>query len=216
MTDFIVRKFEFADRESLLKIGADTAFFGEPIEAYLDDRQLFNDAFYSYYTDLNPKFTWVACSQDQVIGFLAGCIDTKQYEVVVSKKIVPFVLSGLIHGKYHLGKRSFQYLGGLIMGYLLREFPDTDLGAYPAHLHINIDVSWRGFGLGKRLIQNYLEQLSNLKIPGVHLHTTSQNKIACVLYKKMGFNILSENPDRFWTRLLGKKIENRCYGLKLQ
>jgi hypothetical protein len=36
--DFLIRPYESADRKALLQIAADTAFFGEPIEAVMDER----------------------------------------------------------------------------------------------------------------------------------------------------------------------------------
>src|SRR5687767_4188416 len=46
MPDITIRPFELHDRESVFRLAADTAFFGEPLEAYLDDRRLFCDSLY--------------------------------------------------------------------------------------------------------------------------------------------------------------------------
>lgn len=79
MTEFYIRPYRSSDRSRLFQIGADTTYFGDPIEVYLDDRQIFLDAFYSYYTDLEPGYSWVATSEGEVIGFLAGCVNTRKY-----------------------------------------------------------------------------------------------------------------------------------------
>ena len=55
MPELIVRPYRQGDRDAVHRIAADTAFFGEPVEAFLDDRRLFCDAFCSYYTDLEPE-----------------------------------------------------------------------------------------------------------------------------------------------------------------
>lgn len=91
-------------------------------------------------------------------------------------------------------------------------FSQIDNKTYPAHLHINIEQTWRGHGLDRKLIQAYLDQLSSLGVPGVHLETNSQNQIACNLYEKTGFKLLWANPDYFWTKWFGYNVENRCYG----
>ncbi len=44
-TALLVRPYEATDREAVHRIAADTAFFGDPIERYLDDRQHFLDLF---------------------------------------------------------------------------------------------------------------------------------------------------------------------------
>ncbi len=69
MPDVTIRSYEHPDRQAVLRIAAETAFFGEPLEIYLDDRRLFWDVFYRYYTDLESEHGWVACAGDQVVGF---------------------------------------------------------------------------------------------------------------------------------------------------
>jgi hypothetical protein len=69
MPEFVVCPIQSKDRESVFRIGADTTFFGDPIEAYLEDRNAFLDAFYAYYSDLEPEHTWVACADEAVVVF---------------------------------------------------------------------------------------------------------------------------------------------------
>ena len=35
----------------------------------MEDRNVFLDAFYAYYTDLEPEHAWVACADAAVVGF---------------------------------------------------------------------------------------------------------------------------------------------------
>ncbi len=139
MTDFMVRPYQPEDRESVFRIGADTAFFGDPIEAYMEDRNVFLDAFYAYYTDLEPEHTWVACADETVVGFLTGCIDSRLHGRKYRRFILPGLIDNILRGKYRFGKRSFGYLTGMLGGVLRGELTHTDLDIYPAHLHINVD-----------------------------------------------------------------------------
>ena len=215
MPDLVIRPYQSADRQSVFRIGADTAFFGAPIEATMEDRHAFLDAFYAYYTDLEPEHTWVACADGEVVGFLAGCVDTRAHDRKLMRVIIPHLTGNLLRGKYHFGKRSLHYIGGLLGGWLRREFTQVDLDAYPAHLHINVESGWRGYKLGQRLMEAYLGQLREFGVSGVHLNTTSLNEIACRLYEKMGFRLLDARPTRFWEKWFGHPVDNRCYGLKL-
>jgi ribosomal protein S18 acetylase RimI-like enzyme len=217
MADLSVRFYQPTDRQDVFRIGADTAFFGAPIEAYMEDRNVFLDAFYAYYTDLEPERILVACGDDgEVVGFLTGCVNTTLYEQNLMRVIMPKLIGNLLRGKYHFGKRSLRYFGGLLGGLLRREYTHIDLISYPAHLHINVDLAWRGKGLGQQLMETYLEQLREVGVPGVHLETTSLNETACRLYARMGFRLLDARPDRFWAKWFGRPVENRCYGLKLR
>jgi ribosomal protein S18 acetylase RimI-like enzyme len=213
--EILVRPFRFDDRAGLLKIAADTANFGDPIEAYLDDRWIFLDSFYSYYTDFEPEHAWVVDAGGDVVGFLTGCIDTRWHDEILKKKIVPVVLGYVLKGKYHFGRKSWSYLYRIGRAALGGEFAHVDVTQYPAHLHINVDARFRGCGLGRKLIDAYLGQLRGLGVPGVHLETTSMNATACRLYEKVGFRLLDARPTRLFEGVTDEPVENRAYGMIL-
>ncbi len=210
-----VRPFQPTDREAVLQIGADTAFFGAPIERYMEDRRMFMDGFYSYYTDYEPEHTWVACDGEQVAGFLTGCIDSKRHNQVFQRKILPGLIWKFASGYYHPGPRTWQYIRAAMGAALRGEIPGADETRYPAHLHINLLPAWRGFGLGRKLIEAYICQLTALGVPAVYLQTTSMNVVACRLYEKVGFHLLGARLTRMYAHLVDQPVENRCYGMEL-
>jgi ribosomal protein S18 acetylase RimI-like enzyme len=213
--DATIRHYQTADQQKVLEISADTAFFGEAVEAFLDDRQLYMDAFGRYYTDQEAQYAWVAENLEGVVGFLFGCADTPLHAKRWRSYILRVVLLKAVSGKYKLGKKTASFAWGMLMGSLRDEQANIDLMEFPAHLQIDIRDGYRGAGLGKKLIEAYLEQLQGMNICGVHLETTSHNEAACHLYEKIGFHMLDEKPNRFWTRMLGYAVYNRSYGLKL-
>jgi ribosomal protein S18 acetylase RimI-like enzyme len=215
MNDLIVRPYQKSDREAVFRIGADTAFFGAPIEAYMEDRNLFLDAFYAYYTDVEPEHAWVASVDSKVVGFITGCVDSRAQSNKYMRFILPRLLAKVFTGKYKVGRRTFGYFSGLFGGFIRREFPHADWKIYPAHLHINVDSDWRGYKLGQRLMQAYLDQLKSLGIQGVYLDTTTLNEAACRMYEKFGFRIIDARPFRYWSRWFKKPVQNLCYGLLL-
>ena len=215
MPELTIRPYQPKDRESIFRIAADTAFFGAAIEAYMEDRNAFLDAFYAYYTDLEPEHAWVACAEDVVVGFLTGCVDSAAHGRKFTRLVLPGLIGNLLRGKYRFGKNSLSYLAGMLAGLLRGEFTHADLESYPAHLHINVDLAWRGRGLGQKLMETYIQQLRGLGVQGVYLETTSLNEVACRLYEKMGFILLETRPDRFWAKWFGHPVDNRCYGLNL-
>jgi ribosomal protein S18 acetylase RimI-like enzyme len=207
--------FQDSDREAVFRIAAETAFFGGPLEAFLDDRRLFWDIFYRYYTDMEPEHGWVACVNGQVVGFLMGCVDTDLRHKRWRAKILPGVAGNILIGHYRIGRLTLRYLFRLAMAGLRKEFAHADLQRYPAHLHINILDGFRGYGLGKALMQAYLEQLRLAKVTGVHLMTTNLNQSALRLYERLGFLLLDSRPTRIWEGFFDTPVENQCYGLKL-
>ncbi len=215
MTSFSVRPFQPTDRAALFKIAADTAFFGAPIEAYMEDRNLFLDAFYAYYTDHEPEHAWVACAEDAVVGFLTGAADTRRQERVTSRQVIPRVAWRALTGRYRIGPKARGYIAAAGRAARKREFPSADLQLYPAHLHINLNAAWRGFGLGRRLMEAYLDQLRGLGVPGVHLGTTSLNVAACQLYERMGFRLVGARRSDMYAHLVSEPLEMRCYARAL-
>ncbi len=215
MSGLCVRPYEPADRAAVLKVAADVAFFGEPLEAFLEDRWLFAEAFCAYYTDREPEHAWVACADGQVVGYLLGCLDTRAQRRRWRREVLPRLLWRALGGRYRLGRLTARYVLAHARGLLCGEFPRVDSASYPAHLHIGIAAPWRGHGLGRRLLEAFLAQARAAGVRGVHLETTSQNVAACRLYERLGFRLLDARPTRLWARLIPGPVENRCYGMAL-
>jgi GNAT superfamily N-acetyltransferase len=212
----IIRPFQPADREALLQIGAETAFFGQAIEHYMEDRRIFVDAFYTYYTDYEPEHAWVASEGKRVVGFLTGCVDSRAQARVMQRRIVPGLLLRFLSGHYRMGPKTWRYFRGVAAAALRSEIPPVDLVRYPAHLHINLLPDWRGKGLGSGLIQAYLQQLAQLSVPGLHLETTNLNEAACRLYERMGFHLLASHETRMYAAFVDRPVELRAYGRKVE
>ena len=211
----VIRLYQAADRQAVFRIAADTAFFGEPVENFLEDRRLFCDLFYRYYTDFESANAFVACADETVVGFILGSLDTRRQRRRMWRLLLPDVLQGLILSRYRLGPQTWRYGFNLLKSGWRGEYPHCDLTRYPAHLHINIDGSWRSQGIGRRLMQAYLAHLEALDVPGVHLNTTNLNLAACSLYERLGFVLLDARRTGLWEQALPQVVENRCYGLQL-
>lgn len=216
MTAFSFRHLRQEDKASVRLIAADTAFFGEPVEAFLDDRELFNDTFTAYYLDYASEYCWVACRGEKVIGYLLGCLDTASQQKTWAGRILPDVLKKFISGRYRFGSKTFFYSLALGISAIKRELTQIDLSRYPAHLHINIDQEWRGQGIGRKLLEGYIQQIHSTGAPGIHLHTTSYNRAACFLYESIGFQALDHRKTGSWSRWVQAPIENIGYGLRLE
>jgi ribosomal protein S18 acetylase RimI-like enzyme len=210
-----VRPFETKDREALHQIGADTAFFGEPVEHIMEDRRIFIDRFYVYFTDYEPEHTWVACVDERVVGFIVGCINGKVYEETQKKVILPGMMKKFFRGYYRPGFKTFRYIWSGFTAVRRGEIPEADETIYPAHLHINLLPAARGLGLGRKLMEAYINQLKELGIPGVYLQTTTLNMEACKLFEKVGFQLSGSRPNHMYTYAIKQPFENLCYVMKL-
>ena len=211
-----VRPYREADREAVMRIAADSAAFGEPVEAFLDDRRLFCDAVYRYYVDFEPEHAWVAVVEHDVVGFLVGCTDMARRDRCMATRILPRLAWGLLRGRYRVGRRTWRFALDELGALARREFPPVDLSAVSGASPHNVDAAWRGTGAGRRLMEAYLAQLLSLGVPGVHLRTTSLNTAAVALYTRIGFRLLGARPTRLWAHVTAQPVENRCYGLRIR
>ena len=216
-----IRPYQENDRQGVYRVAADTVFFGEPVETFLDDRRLLCDAFVKYYLDFEAEYAWVAAIGDgsvvdRIAGYLTGCVDSaSQLKKRLRWTIVPLFWNVLL-GKYLIGGKTWRHARAMLGGILRREYPHVDYGKYPAHLHINVDVSMRGRGLGRRLMGAYLDQIRHLGVPAVFLSTTTANEAAIRLYERQGFRLLEGRRTKVWNYLMERPVENCCYGLKLE
>jgi ribosomal protein S18 acetylase RimI-like enzyme len=210
-----IRLYQPADRDAVHRIAADTAFFGQPVEAFLPDRQFFSDAFTAYYTDEEPEHLWVADVEGHVAGYFAGSLAGSRLEA--GRHALLRVARGLAGGRYHGLSEAVRYGLRLVGASLRGEYPSPSLQEYPAHLHINLDGAYRGRGLGRQLMDAGLAGLATAGSPGVHLNTTSYNAAAVAMYEKMGFILLGSHPTKLWEPWLPDvAIENRVYGKSLR
>ncbi len=80
--------------------------------------------------------------------------------------------------------------------------PDWLVGPYPSHLHINLLPRLQRRGLGRRLVERWLETIRSLGSPGVHLGVNAANIRAMAFYRACGFRELArrapEMPRAVW------------------
>lgn len=212
----IIRPYVALDRPAVRHIYADTAFFGEPVEAFFDDRHLFADLGIDVYLHSFAEHALVAEQADEVVGYVLGSPggDGDVHRRMLSR--VPGVVGRVLRGRYRLGRKTAAYFvdnawAGLRGGLL--EIRDPQ---YPANLHINLSRGYRGRGLGSRLLGAYLEHLRALGVAGVHAVTTDRNPGAARLFEEAGFRLLERRATPVWRRYVAGEVALLGYGLGLE
>lgn len=208
-----IRHYRPEDREAVWTLMADTAFFGEPVEAFFDDRRLYCAALAAYYTDYEPERLWVAEVAGNVVGYVMGCGDSRRRMRISCTRVLPAALRGILQRRYHVGKKTLRYALRLLQEYLEHSVPTIPLDQFPGHLHINVAASAHRQGIGRTLLETSLAQFWTTGICGVHLFTTDRNRAACHLYESLGFRLLDARPTRRWRGLVAGRVQNRVYGI---
>lgn len=212
--DIIIRPFNENDRESVRRICAETAFMGESADNFFDDKELFADFAISYYTDYEPESLFVAEYKDKVLGYLAGCGDSKRCSAISQSRILPQAILKSIQRGVIFKPKTRRFILNVMKSFVKGEFKrPCFFDEYPAHLHINVDKDARSLGIGVMLMNKFLEYLRGKNIPAVHLSSVS--KIGQVFFSKSGFNILYSQRMTYFDYLVKEPVNLVYFGKKL-
>lgn len=179
-----MRPYEPRDRAAVRRICHATGFMGEPADWYWRHGESFADIWSGYYTDREPDSCFVAVRGGEVVGYLAGCVDTRSAPPA-SKALADAAL------RYALFVRpgTARFLWRGVIDSLRDGAPHevVDDPRWPAHLHINLAPSGRGLGAGSALMTAWLDRLAALGSPGCHLGTMLENRRAVAFFQRHGF-----------------------------
>lgn len=201
MGDFVIRPYQSTDRQSVRNICYETGFMGEPVDWLWPDKESFADLFTIYYTDVEPESAFVveAISDDRtgdsrqpnkIIGYLTGCIDTRKIpsHIDIAFKHLFMRALPLRPSMARILWRSARdiVVDAVAMHTLLQnELIDP---RWPSHLHIDLLPEARGKGVGRMLIDTWINRLVEVGSPGCHLRTLAENHNAIKFFETVGFS----------------------------
>ena len=203
----LVRKYRPEDREAVREICYDTGLMGEPIDRFFGCSELFADYWMNYYTDHEPESAFVAELDGKVIGYLVGCKDTSTQRKIQNTVIMPAIRRKLFSFGYRLKMRFARFVWRYLRSMWRGEFVDEPIGGYPAHLHMNLAEGCRSGGVGSKLLLEYFDYLRENGVKGLHLGTSTYNKLAVPFYKKWGFKLVLSQPLTMYEGAVDEKVE---------
>lgn len=146
---------------------------GSPVEP--ERWPFFSEFWIGPYERLRPDWTYIAKLGERVLGYLTGCPDTESFQRERALRIVP---SWLLQLALRIQSPTVDTRRFLRRTFRLEKAPEDRFsrrlrdelnGAYPAHLHVNVEKDCRSFGIGAELLRAYKKDLALHGIPGVHL-----------------------------------------------
>jgi ribosomal protein S18 acetylase RimI-like enzyme len=189
-----IRNYRASDQPDVRQIACDTADAGEPVERFLHDRRTAADVLTRYYTDCEPESLWVAECGGRVVGYLTGCLDTRKQDRA-SRRILPKVMACAIARGLLLHADAWRLLAAFAGTVFLGGFPHPiDLTRYWAHFHINLRRDFRGGGLGRQLVDAFVQQVERAGVRGIHVVARGDNAAGRRFFEKVGFRLLFEKP----------------------
>jgi ribosomal protein S18 acetylase RimI-like enzyme len=195
MGEIVIRAYRETDRASVRDVCYRTGYMGSPIDWQWFAVESFADMFSGYYTDREPESALVVEIDGVVCGYLLGCVDSER------------AASAATVAARHIVRRGIGVRPGTA-GVVWRTVGDTlaDLSRrrvdlrklefadprWPAHLHIDLLERARGLGVGRRLVQQWLDSLRARRVPGCHLQTFAENEHAIAFFESVGFHTFGE------------------------
>ncbi|HTV43287.1 MAG TPA: GNAT family N-acetyltransferase [Candidatus Sulfotelmatobacter sp.] len=211
----VVRHYKPEDREAIRQICCDTGFLGNPIETIFSDREIFADLFTNPYLDYGPNWAWVAEDGGKVVGYLLGSISASfNYTLMYSGfQTTVKMIKRAATGCYAGHPRSRHFIRWLLTsGY--REQPKHPENA--AHLHLNVEKSHRGRGLGLRLWQAFEQQLETSGIRTCYGAFFSRpRRRPEAVYSKLGFSVFDRKATTIFQPEISEPVEIVCVHRKV-
>ena len=170
---------------------------GEPIPA--ERWELFGKIWIAPYQLLMPEWSYVACADRRVVGYLTGCPDSSSFSRRRLVRCTMPLLGQIAIGRFRAdayGRRFLRQALGLertIERCFPRPLRRQLRERFPAHLHMNVDADHQRGGIGKGLIEQFADDLRQRQIAGVHLFCGGA---PVPFYRRMGFRELAVVPLR--------------------
>lgn len=192
MSDALIRAATPADTDAIDRLCRATAQSGEPQPDDVADPILISLVYALPYLHLEPQTARVLERHGRVAGYVVGAVDSYAFYRRWSAD----------WATRHLPRpRGADPDLVALLAEPLRALP-AGVDGYPSHLHINLAPAARGGGLGKRLLDAFLDGLRAAGSPGVHLRVAADNQDAVRFYCGRGF-MTAERDDETLTMVRG-------------
>ena len=199
-----IRRATPDDRDTLYDICLRTGDAGEDATPLYRFPELIGALWVGPYLALQPTLAFVAEDDDDVVGYVLGAEDTREFEMACEQRWWP-----ALRARYPepIGTDASSADAALIRRIHHPPAASVDVVAdFPAHLHIDILPRGQGRGVGRRLIVTLLDALRQRGVRGVHLGVNARNTRAIGFYEHLGFAAVGAGGEASEALLLGLRL----------
>ena len=197
--DFVIRPYNPADLPALYRICLRTGAHGADATPLYRDPDLLGHYYAAPYAILEPALCFLLTANSESCGYILGTRNTAAFNARAEREWFPTLRTRLPVPATADTSPDAALLRLIHAGYSLH----PDLVDYPAHLHIDLLPRAQGHGLGRQLIEHFLDALRTEGVPAVHLGVSENNPGAIAFYERLGFHLIGTYPG--W----------RAYGMRL-
>ncbi len=186
-----IRPYHPSDLSALYRICLQTGDSGKDASNQYKDPDLLGQYYAAPYAVLEPDLCFVLLCNRELCGYILGTQDSAKFYELCEKEWFP-----ILRERYPLPKPEDKSAEAHIIRCIHSGHKfNNDLILYQAHLHIDILPQGQGQGMGRKLIETFLNKLRELKVPSVHLRVGETNPGAIKFYERVGFHVIREYDD---------------------
>ncbi len=185
------------DLTALYEIALETGDAGADATPLYRDPRLVGELYAAPYAVLEPESGFVIEDDGGVAGYIVGTVDTAAFEARLEAEWWPALRARHRDPTGDPAAWSLDEINAWQIHHP-RPTPARLVEAYPSHLHINLRPRLQGRGLGKALIDTWLERMGKAGSRGAHLGVSPRNHRALRFYRAYGFSEFqwpSPRPD---------------------
>ncbi|MDA3860661.1 MAG: GNAT family N-acetyltransferase, partial [Melioribacteraceae bacterium] len=154
----------------------------------LSDTDIIGHYYAAPYAVFEPEVCFVVTNNEKPVGYIIGTKDSQKFYERCEEEWFP-----VLRDRYTLKDEIDKSLDSRIIkriheGHKVKE----ELLNYPAHLHIDLLPETQGQGLGRKIMDLFIDNLKCLNVPALHLEVGKANTGAIKFYEKLGFHIIKE------------------------
>lgn len=201
-SSYRLREARDDDMEALYVISLMTGDAGADASGVYEDPKLIGQIYSVPYLVLSEGLCRVVETEQRVVGFAAGTVDTRRFEAALEARWWPLLRN--TYPEPPLAARA-DWKADQRRAHMIHHparVPDAVVSAYSAHLHVNLLPEVQGLGIGPRLVKDMLLRFAGV---GVHVGVNYRNARALDFWRRQGFapiEATQRQPGR--TRWLGR------------
>jgi len=183
-----IRPYHPSDLTMLYRICLLTGNSGKDASDLYKDPDILGHFYAAPYAVLEPELCLVATCDASPCGYILGTRDSSIFFERCEKEWFP-----PLRKRYPLPLEDDTTNDARIIRLIHKGHEvDSDLMNYPAHLHIDLLPQAQGQGVGRQLIEMFIEKLSKMGVQALHLQVGKANPGAIAFYERTGFDLIKE------------------------
>lgn len=212
--EILLRRFrpDSEDEKQMGELVFNNAFLGQPFDVICPCKQWFSDVVLAPYIEYQPENIHVAVHQQtgRLIGYLTGSLGGQQFEKaqynMVRRKVVSLAVS------LTLPWTLFQFSSRQFATHVIFK-GETERPTHPqsgVHWHFQVDKDFRGQGIGRKLLQRFIDDAIEAEFGLIWAEVTSYPEKPPQYFENRGWSIYDARPTGIFGNHVDFPVETLC------